>query len=333
MRQPLPELAVFTLGGTIASVPEDNGRRAKPTLTADDLVSAVPQLREVAQLRPRSFRQYPSGDLDIADIVALSHEIINLEDSGISGVVVTQGTDTLEETAFLLDLLTGFTVPVVVTGAMRNAGLPGADGPANLLAATHVAASQQATGLGALVVFNDEIHAARFVRKTHTSSPATFRSPNTGPLGWVTEGRVRIPVVPRQPQNRIAIPHDTTIPEVALLRLSLGSETSLLEHVADAGYAGLVVEAYGGGHASRRVLDTLERLAQRMPVVFTSRAGAGELYTATYGFPGSEQDLLARHLISGQALDGLKARLLLTALLASGTDHKAIEEAFIHSIT
>lgn len=142
MRQPLPELAVFTLGGTIASVPEDNGRRAKPTLTADDLVSAVPQLREVAQLRPRSFRQYPSGDLDIADIVALSHEIINLEDSGISGVVVTQGTDTLEETAFLLDLLTGFTVPVVVTGAMRNAGLPGADGPANLLAATHVAASQ-----------------------------------------------------------------------------------------------------------------------------------------------------------------------------------------------
>lgn len=330
MAQQLPELAVFTLGGTIASVPEGGGS-AEPTLTADDLVSAVPQLREVARLQTRSFRQCPSGDLDIADIVALAHEIKGLENSGLSGVVVTQGTDTLEETAFLLDLLTGGAVPVVVTGAMRHPALPGADGPANLLAATQVAASQQAMGVGTLVVFNDEIHAARFVRKTHTSSTATFRSPNTGPLGWVAEGRVRVPLVPRQPQRRITVPHDAAIPEVALLRLSMGSGTDLLEHVADAGYAGLVVEAYGAGHGSQRVLDTLERLARNMPVVFASRTGSGEQYRATYGFRGSEQDLLARQLISAQALDGLKARLMLTALLASGADRRTMETAFAES--
>jgi L-asparaginase len=297
-------------------------------LTADDLVSAVPQLRETARLQTRSFRQCPSGDLDIADIVALSREITDLEDSGIAGVVVTQGTDTLEETAFLLDLLTSGAVPVVVTGAMRNPALPGADGPANLLAASQVAASQQASGVGTLVVFNDEIHAARFARKTHTSSTAAFRSPNTGPLGWVAEGRVRIPLVPRQPQRRIAVPRDAAVPEVALLRLSMGSGADLLEHVADAGCAGLVVEAYGAGHGSQRVLDTLERLARDMPVVFASRTGSGELYRATYGFRGSEQDLLARRLISAQALDGLKARLMLTALVASGADRRTMETAF-----
>lgn len=332
MTDPTRELVVFTLGGTIASVPDGDGRRAKPTLSADDLVGAVPPLRAFTGLRARSFRQYPSGDLGIDDILALSREIDALATSGVDGFVVTQGTDTLEESAFLLDLVTGVDVPVVVTGAMRNAGLPGADGPANLLAAVQVAASDDAAGLGALVVFDDEIHAARFVRKTHTASTGTFRSLPTGPIGWINEGRVRIPLVPRRRTRPILVPEGAQIPDVALVRLSLGSDARLIECVAQAGYRGAVVEVYGGGHASRRVNDALDALVRKMPVVFASRTGAGELYTSTYSFPGSEEDLLARGLVSAGALDGLKSRLLLTVLIAAGADRQTVEDRFAATV-
>lgn len=322
-----PALAVLTLGGTIASVPDTAGEGAKPSLTADDLVTSVPALAKVADVRAMSFRQAPSGELTLADLFALAAEVQRHIDAGARGVVITQGTDTLEETAFTLDLLCARDAPVIVTGAMRNPSLPGADGPANLLASAQVATCEEARGIGCAVVFNDEIHAARFVQKTHTSSPAAFGSPLTGPIGWVSEGRPRIATRPA-PRPYLPIAEGTPPARVALLKLALGDDTLLLGHVAGAGYDGLVLEAYGGGHVPESFAAPLHDLAGRMPVILASRTGAGEGLRETYGFPGGEVDLLSRGLISAGALGGLKARLLLALLLTRGAARADIEQAF-----
>jgi L-asparaginase len=325
----LPQVTVFSLGGTIASTNSPGGPAAgvRPRLGARELVDSVPQLSEVAKLETVAFRQTPSGDLSLSDLVSLAAEITKRFDTGDMGVVVTQGTDTIEETSFALDLLVRGPRSVVVTGAMRNPTLAGPDGPANLLAAVQVAASPQAAGLGTLVVFNDEIHAARFVRKTHTSSPATFRSLTAGPLGWMVEGRPRIAFrAPALQGTPTGVGED--VPAVALLKSTLGDDFRLVEQVEALGYAGLVVESFGGGHVPARVVPVLERLARRLPVVLASRTGGGELLRETYGFPGSERDLLSRGLIPSGFLDGLKARILLSLLLAAGAGPADVRNAF-----
>ena len=329
VRSTRPRVGVFSLGGTIASTSAPQSARAgvTPRLGASDLVAAVPQLRDHADVDARAFRQTASGDLTLGDVAALAREVTAGFEAGMTGVVITQGTDTIEETSFALDLLVGSPNPVVVTGAMRNPTLAGPDGPANLLAAVQVAGSSLARGLGAMVVFNDEIHASRFVRKTHTSSPSTFRSATSGPLGWVVEGRPRIPFAPaRMPQ--VILAPDATIPPVALVRMALGDDGRLVEAVDSLGYAGLVVEGFGGGHVPARVVPALERLARRIPVVLASRTGSGEVLRETYGFAGSEIDLLARGLVSSGYLDGLKARVLLSLTLARGADIEAVQAMF-----
>jgi L-asparaginase len=178
----LPEVVVLSLGGTISST-DAGGSGVEPTLTGEALVEDVPEIAEVAEVSAKSFRQVPGSELTLDDLIELSTEIKSHIGEGAKGVVITQGTDTIEETAFVLELLVDEDAPVVVTGAMRNPTLPGAEGPANLLASVQVAASEVTRGIGTVVVFIDEIHAARFVQKTHTSNPATFRSPLTGPIG------------------------------------------------------------------------------------------------------------------------------------------------------
>ena len=137
-----------------------------------------------AELDVHDFRQIPSSSLAISDVIALAAAIRQQVAAGAAGVIVTQGTDTMEETAFLLDLLWDGDAPVVMTGAMRNPALAGPDGPANVLAAAHVAASPAARGRGCLVVFADEIHAARYVRKSHSTSVAAFTSPWPDRSAW-----------------------------------------------------------------------------------------------------------------------------------------------------
>jgi L-asparaginase len=323
----LPRVLVVTMGGTIASVPAADGRDAVPRLGPDELLESVPGAEHVATIRTESFRQYPSGDLDVADVVELA-QLVHKRANEVDGIVVAQGTDTLEETSYLLELLLDReTPPVVLTGAMRNPGLAGADGPANLLAALKVAASPQARGLGPLVVFADEVHLPRFVRKLHSSSVHAFGSPNAGPLGWVTEDRVRIPLVPRH-RAPVYSPDvlPTRLPAVGIVRLGLGTAPLRPQHVE--GFDGLVVEAFGGGHTPGAIVDSLAQIAARIPVVLASRTGAGEIYESTYAFPGSERDLLGRGLISAGALDGAKARLLLIVLLATGADNAGISAGF-----
>lgn len=323
----LPRVLVVTMGGTIASVPGADGRDAAPRLGPDELLASVPGAGAVAEIRTESFRQYPSGDLSPADVVELA-QLVHERADGVDGLVVTQGTDTLEETSYLLDLLVGLDAPpVVLTGAMRNPGLPGADGPANLLAALRVAASPLARGLGPLVVFADEIHLPRFVRKLHSSSVHAFGSPNAGPIGWVVEDRVRIPLVPRH-RTPVCSPDalPDRLPSVGIVRVGLGTEPLRPEHVT--GFDGLVVEVFGGGHVPSPMVDSLAAVATTIPVVMATRTGAGELYESTYAFPGSERDLLARGLISAGALDGAKARLLLILLIAAGTGTAAVRAGF-----
>ncbi len=322
-------VTVFSLGGTIAST--TGGRSAAggvtPRLGALDLIEAVPQIQEVAEVEAVAFRQSASGDITLADLVALAAEITRRLKDGADGIVVTQGTDTIEETSFALDLLVSSDRPVVVTGAMRNPTLAGPDGPANLVAAVQVAIAPAASGLGTVVVFNDEIHAARFVRKTHTSSPATFRSVTVGPLGWIVEGRPRIAF--RMPAlGHVPSVVDAEVPAVALLTAVLGDDSRLISQVAASGYSGLVLEAFGGGHVPGRVVPALEELASHLPVVLASRTGGGEILRHTYAFPGSEQDLLSRGLIPAGFLDGRKARILLSLLLASGRDMNGVRTAF-----
>jgi L-asparaginase len=166
MSAAVPRVAVFSTGGTIASKRRDDGA-ASPNLTADDLVAAVPQLADVANIEAVSFRQVASSKLTVPDVIGLAKRIADAVADGATGTVVTQGTNTIEETSFVLDLLWDRGEPIVVTGAMRHPGLPGADGPANLLASAVVAASPTARDLGCVVVFNDEVHLPLlFARRT-----------------------------------------------------------------------------------------------------------------------------------------------------------------------
>jgi L-asparaginase len=325
----LPKVAFIPYGGTIASAVQP-GVGAVPSLDVGEIARQMPEVRAVADLIPRPSRHLASPHMTIADLVDIADAARAGIAQGCRGVVVSQGTDTIEEIAFGLDLLCAGEAPVVVTGAMRNASLPGADGPANVIAAVRVAASETARGLGALVVLNDEIHAARFVRKSHTQNTGTFRSLATGPIGWLAEHDVRIALRPSQ-RFHVAVPEGAAVPPVCLLKLSLGDDGRLLPLLADAGYTGLVFEGFGGGHVTKEIAapGRIEALVERMPVVLASRSGSGEVLRSTYGgFAGSETDLIARGVIYAGALDGPKARILLTLLLMRGADRGEIARTF-----
>ncbi|MGH2379790.1 MAG: asparaginase [Candidatus Limnocylindria bacterium] len=318
-------VVVFGMGGTIAMTRSGTGGVA-PALSAGDLISAVPGLAETGlTIDVVDFRRMPGASLDFADVSSLGEAVDEVLVSGAHGVVVIQGTDTLEETAYLTDLHYTGEQPVVFTGAMRNPTMAGADGPANLLAAVQTAGSEEARGMGVLVVLADEVHAARRVRKTHTASGATFQSPNGGPLGYLAEGRLR---VLNRLTDRFAIPRAVSVsPRIALVTITLGDHGELLHGLADR-IDGMVVAAMGVGHVPERLVATLEDLASRIPIVLASRTGAGAVATSTYGFPGSESDLIKRGLIPAGFLDPLKSRLLLYAALAAGADNPRIGDAF-----
>lgn len=323
----IPRLLVLSLGGTI-TMTAGAGGGISPTLGAAELVAAVPGLAELAQIEARSPLKVGSASLTIENIAAVAAEIRAGFAQGFDGALVIQGTDTIEETAFALDLLVGDERPVVVVGAMRGPQQPGADGPANLLAAACVATSEAARGLGTLVVMNDEIHAARFVRKAHTALTSAFVSDMAGPLGLVAEGRVRLLARVARPALPALEAGAAALPPVALLKIAMGDDGRLLRAVPGLGFAGLVIEGAGAGHVPGVMAESLGEVATQMPVVLASRTLSGPVFERTYAYPGSEIDLLARGALSAGLLTGVKARLLLTLALAAGWDRAALARAF-----
>jgi L-asparaginase len=307
-------LGIVSLGGTIL------GRRSpgggyEPAVSIGEFVDGLgPGLTESLDLI--DWTSAPSADLRIEDIVGVSEVARRCAADGAAGVIVLCGTDTLEEVAFGLDLLWDRDEPIVVTGALRPPDALGADGQANVAAAIAVATSPRAARRGCLVVLNDEVHVARHVRKSHPSGLAAFASHPVGPIGGLSEGRVRFYAdACRAPA--ISLPERAVPAPVALLQFAIGDDARLVDAVEAAGYRGLVIQGSGGGSVSAAWAEALGRLAQRMPVVYASRTGAGPVLESTYGGPGGEIDLVRRGIRPAGVLDGLKARVLLSLLLAT----------------
>ncbi|HEY5650885.1 MAG TPA: asparaginase [Acidimicrobiia bacterium] len=307
------DVAVLTLGGTI-SMTGDAG--VEPTLGAEELIEAVPQLRDGPSLVARSLMRMPGANLTFAHLDEVAASIRSELSDAVGGVVVVQGTDTIEETAFALDvLLAHVDAPIVVTGAMRNPTLAGPDGPANLFAAVRCVASGQLDGLGVTVVMNDTVHSASRVQKRHASRTDAFSSFPHGPLGWFQEGQ---PIV----LDRTRIRFETPAPErasvrVPILTATMDPDIESWRAVVESGIDGLVVAGMGVGHVPEALTPLLEVAAGRIPVVLATRTRGGSVHERTYGFVGSEQHLLAIGLVSAGWLDPIKARIL-TALTLRG---------------
>ena len=316
-------LGFIATGGTVAMI--DSGTGATPTLSANALAAEAFRGRDDLEVEPLQLFGLPSADLGPAHILRLAGAVAELALRN-DGVVVTHGTDTLEESAFALHLLLEPGPPVVLTGAMRAPAAPGADGPANLIDAARVALSPAAKGTGVLVVMDNEIHSAGLVRKSHASRPSAFSSAPLGPLGWVSEDRVRILLRP-SPLERPPIRPGERIPPVAILPLHPDTPPTLIRSAADAG-PGLVVEVVGAGHAPSAHLGLLGEIAASKPVVFASRTGGGETFRSTYGFPGGEISLIAHGLVGATELDARKARIALALLLSGGASRSEVADWF-----
>src|SRR5688500_13928882 len=281
---PVREVTVLAAGGTIAMA---GAHGAVPELDAGALVGAVPELAGLAGLQARTLGAWPGVHVMPADALAIARAAV-AEAAGGRGIVVTHGTDTLEETAVLCDLLHGGDAPIVLTGAIRPASATGADGPANLLDAVRTAGSAAAAGHGALVCFGGELHAARAVRKTDSVSPRAFTSPRTGPAGHVAEGRVAVWAAP---QRRPPLPVSQLEARVEIVPAALGADGAMVDAALAAGADGLVVIVLGAGHAPPDFLAACRRAARSVPVVACVRPERGRMLRRTYGFAGGERDV------------------------------------------
>lgn len=322
-------IAIVTTGGTIAMQHDPASGGAVPALGGADFVQALPAASSptgggggLPALRLVEYVNLPSAHFTLDTLWGLRQQVAALAaDPTVAGIVVTHGTDTLEESAYLLDLTVPGETPLVVTGAMRTASEVGYDGTANLAAAIRVAAGPAARGLGALVVMNDQIHAARYVMKTHTLAPDTFQSPDHGPLGRVDADGVWIGSRVR----RDIIPCGRLEPAVALVKLGVGMDASPLDDAVARGARGVVIEALGGGRLPPWWLPSVEAAIRAgLAVVVASRAPAGRV-TDRYGYAGAHRDQVALGCGFAGGLNGQKARIrLMAALGAEGSAQGAL---------
>ncbi|WP_417456864.1 asparaginase [Kordiimonas sp.] len=310
-----PVIQVFALGGTIAMTPGDQSG-VTPTLSATDLIRAVPSLQNLADFKADTIAQRGSANLAFPLIEKLCRMA---EEVTADAVIVTQGTDSMEETSFLASLLYKGDKPLVFTGAMRTPDQPGADGPANLHAAALVALDAQ-EGSVSLVV-NGEVHDPWLVAKEHTSTLQAFSSEH-GPIATIVEDKIWWL---RGARMGMGLQTKKFAP-VALLSAVLDDDGRLIDNLASLGYEGVVFEAYGAGHLSEMWADKAEALCAHMPVILASRAREGRVFEKTYGYVGAEIDLIGRGLIPSGGLRGRKARILLSLLL--GQDDKNWKETF-----
>jgi L-asparaginase len=319
----MSQIALLTTGGTIAMRQDDAAGGAIPKLGAGDLRADLPV--DLPSVIADEFCNLPSAHFTLELLWRLRGRVLEtLARPEIAGIAITHGTDTLEESAYLLDLTIPDDKPVVLTGAMRTASEPGYEGQANLHAALRVAAAPEARGLGALVTLNDQIHAARHVTKTHTQSLDTFASPDWGPLGRIENGAVHI----AQRVARDLIPTEHLDIRVALLRLAMGLEADALLDALSHRPRGLVIEGFGGGRVPPWWMPPIrEAITQGTQVVIASRCPSGTVGDH-YGYAGSCTDLQSAGALLSPGLSGQKARLRLMAALGASDDPVQVSRLF-----
>jgi L-asparaginase len=316
-------ILILTTGGTIAMQHDPSLGGALPKMGAAEFTKALPaELLEALELESAEIVNLPSSHFTLDTLWQIRQAVVAaLARPDIDGVVVTHGTDVLEETAMLLDLTVDSPRPIVLTGAMRTATQVGYDGFANLTAAIRVAASPDAHDLGTLVVLNDEIHAARFVTKGHTLSLDTFQSPAWGPLGRVEGDRVILGS--RVTRRTISCPALET--GIELLKLTVGANPSALEDMLARGVRGVVIEALGGGRIPPWWFLTIKRaIAEGVTVVVGSRCPSGRVWDP-YAYPGAVRDAIAAGCLLAEGLNGQKARIKLMVVLGTMRDRDEVK--------
>jgi len=320
-----PRVVVIATGGTISMKIDAERGGAVPRLTGAEIMDSVPGVEEVARLEVREFGRYPGPHMTIDRMWELRRAILDaVAEGGVDGVVVTHGTDTIEETAYLLDRSLPAAVPVVITGAMRNSSELSWDGPANLMSAVEVAASAEARGRGTMVVMDEEIVQGAEVVKTHTEAAGTFRSPNWGPLGITDKGRV---LFYRESRRKAPLEPEAPVTAVDLVKVVAGMDARLVEASLDSGARGIVLEALGRGNVPPAVVPGLRRWVEAgRPVVVASRSARGRVLD-TYAYPGGGHELREMGAIFADHMSGQQARIeLMLALGAYGDDLARVRE-------
>ena len=323
-----PKICILTTGGTIAGAAARSdaltGYRAG-ALGADELLAAVPEIADVCAIESEEVAAIDSKDMTEAVWLHLAARIEAALAAGAAGIVVTHGTDTLEETAYFLHLVVKSEKPVVLTGAMHPATALSADGPLNLLDAVRLAASPEAHGQGALVVLNGEIHSARDIQKVHTTAVQAFASPDVGTLGRMEDGtpHFRRRVLTRHTrESEFDLAGVTTLPYVPILYGHAGADARLARAAIESGAAGIVHAGTGNGSIHEALLATLAAAAGKgIGVVRTSRTGAGAVLFAESAYADAG-------FIDADTLPPAKARILLALALLKTNDRDEIQRMF-----
>jgi L-asparaginase len=324
----LPVCPLVATGGTIAMKIDPVKNAAVPAMSGEDLVATVPLVSKYAKVEVNNVSNVPSDYMDPPRWIALTSEVNRaLARPEVAGVVVSHGTDTLEETAFWLDLTVNSDKPIVLIGAQRNASEPDFDGPRNLLNAVRICVDPQSRGKGAMLAMNNQINAARDVSKTNTSSVETFKSGDFGFLGIVDNDRI---VYSRAPLRRLHVAIKTdTMPYVEIVAMYGGADGSLVKAAVDQGAKGIVIEGLGSGNVNAPMFDAIEKaIAKGVAVVITSRVPNGRVLP-NYGFAGGGKTLVDAGAVLGDDLSPQKARILLMLLLQDGVkEQKELQSAF-----
>lgn len=323
----MKQITLLATGGTIASAKSKSSAAVTAGINAETLLQSLPEIPKGLEVRGENFESCGSYALNLETVFRLCSRINNLLDApDVDGIVVTHGTDTMEESAFVAWLLVRSEKPVVFTGAQRHAGLSDTDGPRNIGDALSAAASDDLFGIGPVILFEGDIHGARYGCKTHTSRVDTFRSVGLGKLGEVDFGEVHLYQRPVHARPQVAA--QALDPNVELIALGLGTTPKLMALAGDHGASGIILSAFGRGNAPDGFANEIERITQMgIHVVVASRCFEGRT-RAVYGNDSGGVSLVDKGAILAGDLSAVKARLLLSACLGAGCDAVQIARAF-----
>ena len=322
----MKKIAVVFNGGTISMKVDENIQAAVPTLTGAQIMAKVTGIERYANIEEHNFSSLPSPHVSIDLMLELSKEIQALaKREDIDGIVVTHGTDTLEETSYLVDLTTNTEKPIVFTGAMRSSSELGYDGPANLAASICTAASEEARGRGVLICFNGELNSAKEVTKANSMALNAFRTPNFGPIGIVDNNRV---IFYREVVDDEYIEVDRIREKVAIIKCAASTESDFIDFAIEKGYKGLIIDGLGRGNVPPAMVGGIERaIKANIPVVLTSRCFEGRVF-GSYGYEGGGMQLKNRGVIFGESMPSQKARIKLILMLSAEKSLEEIEKSF-----